>query len=37
MSSGACGRGYKIGIRTESAEYKLTFIEEKHVFSCLFD
>ena len=34
MSSGACGRGYKIGIRTEPAEYKLTSIEEggKHAF-----
>ena len=31
MSSGACGRGYKIGIRTESAEYKLTFIEEREM------
>ena len=36
MSSGACGRGYKIGIRTESAEYKLTFMEEERrpVFLC---
>ena len=31
MSSGACGRGYKIGIRTESAEYKLMFIEEERI------
>ena len=28
MSSGAYGRGYKIGIQTELAEYTLTFIEE---------
>ena len=36
LSSGACGRGYKIGIRTESAEYKLTFMEEERrpVFLC---
>ena len=29
MSSIPKGRGYKTGIRTESTEYKLTFMEEE--------